>query len=235
MLSATPAESAAVNTAMVPTPKIENDFYDWHARHEEKVTLARRRNHDMVFIGDSITHLFEGDPNLPGRGEDIWRKYYGDRALNLGFGWDRTQNVLWRLEHGEMAGQTPRLIVLLIGTNNLSATANARANTPPEIAQAISLIVDQLKELSPASRILMLGLLPRGAVQDQFRLEITQVNSLVKSAVSKQKRTDFLDFGSAFLASDGTIPVSLMEDGVHPTTAGYRLWADAIAPFVPEV
>ena len=83
------------NTAIVPTPKIENDFYDWYVRHESKCNAARANNHELLFIGDSITHLFEGHPNVPDKGEEVWRKFYGRRSvLNLGFGWDRTPNAL---------------------------------------------------------------------------------------------------------------------------------------------
>jgi len=114
-------EEAHGNSATIATPVLEHDFYDWHERHRAKCLECERNNHDLVFIGDSITHLFEGDPAVPGRGERVWARYYGQRrALNLGFGWDRTQNVLWRLAHGEFAGQRPRLVVILIGTNNLT-------------------------------------------------------------------------------------------------------------------
>jgi hypothetical protein len=97
----TQAPSAPVqrtgNTAAIPVQKLEEDFYDWYVRHSAKCREAACANHDLVFIGDSITHLFEGDPNVPNRGERVWEAHYGNRnALNLGFGWDRTQNVLWR-------------------------------------------------------------------------------------------------------------------------------------------
>ncbi len=223
---------AAANSALQPVPKLEADFYDWYARHESKVRAARRRCHELVFIGDSITHLFEGDPNVPGRGETVWQECYGERALNLGFGWDRTQNVLWRLDHGEFAGQQPRWTVLLIGTNNLTGTANARTNTPDEIAAGVGAVIARLRAEWTSGRILLLGLLPRSAPADPLRAAVGEVNRRLQALAPTWPGVEFLDFSARFLATDGTIPPELMADGVHPTTAGYRLWAKAIAPVI---
>jgi lysophospholipase L1-like esterase len=224
-----------VNTAIVPVPKLEPDFYDWHARHNAKCREAAAGSHDLVFIGDSITHLFEGDPNVPGRGERVWREYYGTRnALNLGFGWDRTQNVLWRLDHGQFQGQTPRLVVLLIGTNNLTGTANAPSNTPAEICEGIRTVCEGLLSASPASRVLLMGVLPRGAADDPLRARIRELNVAVRQYAESCPSARFLDIGDRFLSAGGTIPPDLMNDAVHPTEAGYRIWAQAIEPLVLE-
>ena len=226
-------ETSDNNTAVVPAPKLEEDFYDWYARHEAKVRAAASGNHDLVFIGDSITHLFEGDPNVPGRGERVWAEYYGSRrTLNLGFGWDRTQNVLWRLDHGEFAGQTPQLVVLLIGTNNLTGTGNAPTNTPAEIAAGIRAIGARVLAASPHSRILLMGVFPRSTAADPLRRRIREINVLAKAWARDQPAVDCLDIGGRFLAADGSIPSTLLTDGVHPSEAGYRLWAEAIEPIV---
>ena len=84
------------------------------------------------------------------------------QTLNLGFGWDRTQNVLWRLAHGEFEGLHPKTVVINIGTNNLTGTANARANTPAEVVQGILAIHEQVRAQSPQSRIIVMGVFPRG-------------------------------------------------------------------------
>jgi lysophospholipase L1-like esterase len=227
----------AETSAITPASKLENDFYDWHKRHDTKVRQAASGSHDLAFIGDSITHLFEGDANLPGRGENVWAQYYASRrALNLGFGWDRTQNVLWRIDHGELAGQKPRLAVLLIGTNNLTGTNNAPTNTPSQIAAGIAAIHARIAALAPRSRLLLLGLLPRGTPDDPIRQRIIETNALLAD-YADAKRGDavtFLDLGSRFLDADGRIPKTLMDDGVHPTQAGYQIWAEAIEPRVVE-
>ena len=221
------------NTAVIPKPKLEGDFYDWYVRHNSKCRLAAAGNHDLVFIGDSITHLFEGDPNIPGRGECVWQEYYGNRrALNLGFGWDRTQNVLWRLAHGEFAGQTPHLVVLLIGTNNLTGTSNARTNSPTEIVAGIQAVCGQLLAMSPKSRILLMGIFPRGATDNPLRDSVREINSLLKHDAERHPSIRFLDIGDRFLSVDGTIAVEIMSDGVHLTEKGYRIWAEAIEPVV---
>ena len=230
--SANPGPGAG-NTATIPVQKLEQDFYDWHARHQDKCREAANGNHDLVFIGDSITHLFAGDPNIPGRGECIWQEYYGKRnAMNLGFGWDRTQNVLWRLAHGEFAGQKPRLVVILIGTNNLTGTANAPTNTPAEIVEGIQAVCRLVAGASGESRILLMGIFPRGAANDPLRARVREANALLQERAGGWHGVEFLDIGSRFLSADGSIPADIMNDGVHPTEKGYRIWAEAIEPVV---
>lgn len=230
-------DATADCSAVIPVPKLENDFYDWWARHDAKRREAAAGPHDLVFIGDSITHLFEGDPGgQMKRGERVWEDFYaGRRALNLGFGWDRTQNVLWRLAHGEFTGQTPKLVVLLIGTNNLTGTPNAPVNTPSEIAKGILAVCDELLVLSPASHILVMGILPRGAsATDPFRPAIRELNALLEEATASRDQILFADIGQRFLEDDGTLPGALMNDGTHPTEDGYRIWAEAIEPIISD-
>ena len=223
----------AHHAALVPVPKLEKDFYDWHARHAAKCREAAAGPHDLVFIGDSITHLFEGDPNVPGRGEAVWKEYYGTRrALNLGFGWDRTQNVLWRLDHGEFAGQQPRLVVILIGTNNLTGTDNAPTSSPAEIVDGIHAVCRRVTDASPASRILLMGLLPRSPADDPLRAGVRAVNTLLRAGTGGWPGVRFEDIGDRFLAPDGSIAPGLMCDTVHPAEKGYRVWAEAIEPIV---
>ena len=118
-----PAEAfdqAATNNAIVPVTWLERDSYNWDERHAQVLELQKTLDPEVVLIGDSITHFWAG-PSLSSQqnGPKTWADTFGGhRVLNMGFGWDRTQNVLWRLAHGEFAGQTPRLVVLLIGTLN---------------------------------------------------------------------------------------------------------------------
>lgn len=220
-----------VNTALIPVPRLEMDSYDWYKRHDEELALQKTLDPQVVLIGDSITHFWAGEPKAARvSGPKAWETAFGGmRVLNMGFGWDRTQNVLWRLREGEFEGLHPKTVVLNIGTNNLTGTANARANTPEEIVEGILAIRDEVRKRSPESRIIVMGIFPRGyALHNDFRAPILRINELLKKALAGQPNTTFLDIGAQFLAPDGTLPVSMMDDGTHPTEAGYAVWAKAL-------
>ncbi len=229
--------TAMVNSALVPVPKLEEDSYDWYARHEAILRIGRRVNPEIVLIGDSITHFWSGEPkDYPSaRGPLAWERAFGQfRTLNLGFGWDRVQNVLWRLDHGEFDGLHPRLVILNIGTNNLTGTANARENTPVEIVEGIGEIVRRLRTFVPNVRIIQMGVFPRGqSPTDDFRPKIAEINRLL-SLTTAQRRVEFLDIGSRMLQPDGSISPEIMDDFTHPTEKGYQIWANAIAPWLTK-
>lgn len=221
------------NTAIVPVPKLENDFYDWYARHAEKCQLAASGQYDLVFVGDSITHLFEGDPHWPSAGLPVWQRCYGQRrALNLGFGWDRTQNVLWRLEQGELAGQTPRVLVLNIGTNNLTGTPNARENSVEEIAEGVRAIHAWVHRQAPACTIVQMAVFPRGRLDESFRPRIARLNQFLQALAAENPPARFLDIGPRFLDPQGDLRLDLLPDRCHPNTAGYEIWAAALEPLL---
>ena len=227
------AQSPA-NTALVPVPKLENDSYDWYARHAEVLKIKDQIAPEIVMIGDSITHFWAGPPESKiQNGPQAWKQLFGQRrVLNLGFGWDRTQNVLWRLEHGEFDGLRPRWVVINIGTNNFSTTSHAKANTPAEVAEAIRAICVRIRAKSPDTRIIVMGVLPRGAKpNDHYRLKIAELNKLLPE-VAKLPGVSFLDIGAQFLRPDGELPRSLMRDSCHPTEAGYAIWAAALKPLL---
>ena len=140
----------SLNTAIVPEPRDTN----WVARHEGFVQQARHDQIDLLFIGDSITDCWRWQ--APRYGINIWNKYYAPlHAADFGISGDRTQHVLWRIDHGELDGLHPKVIVLLIGTNN------SRDNSPEQIAEAIKVILDRIQEKCPGSKILLLGVFPR--------------------------------------------------------------------------
>ena len=208
------------------------DFYDWYERHQDVLTAKAHLDPEIVLIGDSITHMWGGTPNSQQHvnGPLTWEQTFGaTQALNLGFGWDRTQNVLWRLSHGEFEGLHPKTVVLNIGTNNLTGTANARANTPAEVVQGILAIHEQVRTQSPQSRIIVMGVFPRGFVpHTPLRAAIAEVNRLLAPALAAKDNTTFLDIGVQFLEADETLPKALMNDGTHPSEEGYKIWAKAL-------
>jgi lysophospholipase L1-like esterase len=221
------------NSATRPAPNRERDFYDRRARHAEVVELGRSSDVDLVFIGDSITHLFGGEP-ASGRAvaPDVWARHYGERrALNLGFGWDRTQNVLWRLANGELDHIRPRAAVVLIGTNNLVGSHSARRNTPDEIVEGVLAVCEEIRNRVPGCRVLVMGLLPRAP--KRFIDPIRTTNRMLAEACRLQD-IHFMDLWTSFADPDGLPRSHLMADTTHPNREGYRVWAEAIEPLIAE-
>ncbi len=220
-----------INTAVIPASRLELDLYDWYARHHAVLDLQKHIQPQVVMIGDSITHFWSGPPEAPVQnGPAAWEHVFkGMSVLNLGFGWDRTQNVLWRLRQGEFEGLRPRWVVLAIGTNNFSGTEHARASTPAEIVEGISAICDEVHQRSPETHIILMAIFPRGAkATDPMRPQIEQTNQLLAKRFAQNSAITYLDIGKKFLAPDGSIPPALMPDATHPSDAGYQIWADAL-------
>jgi len=224
-------KSTAFNTAIVPYPKIDPDNYDWYKRHAAVLAIKDTIHPQIVLIGDSITHRWGGLPHdLPSAGPKAWNAAFaGVSVLNLGFGYDHTQTVLWRLDHGEFAGLTPKWVVINIGTNNIIPSQHARANTPPEIAAAVMAICARVHALSPQSHLILMGLFPRGEKPgDPRRASVKAVNALLAADVTGHPEITYLDIGAGFLQPDGTLPHAMMWDGTHPTDLGYGVWAKAL-------
>jgi lysophospholipase L1-like esterase len=220
--------SKTANTAIIPVPRLEMDSYDWYQRHRDVLAAQKQSEPHVVLIGDSITHFWDDLPAASG--PHAWERAFGGLSvLNLGFGWDRTQNVLWRLSHGEFEGLHPTTVVINIGTNNLTGTENARTNTPDEIVQGILAIHKKIRVTSPASHIIVMGIFPRGSdPASPVRAAIIAVNRLLSEALANEPNTTFLDIGDRFLAPDGTLLPNMMSDGTHPTEEGYAIWAQAL-------
>ena len=207
------------NTAIIPVPRPQEGPKKRFEELNQRVKAAAG-NVDLVFLGDSITQGWEGN------GKNVWKKYYGERkALNLGIGGDRTQHVLWRLENGNFDGLKPKVVVVMIGTNN----SNRDDHPPGEILEGVLAIVRRLQELSPDTKVLVLGIFPRGQNFNDQRGKILQVNQAL-AKLEDGKRVFYLDFGSRLIESDGSISKAVMPDYLHLSEAGYRIWADAIEP-----
>jgi len=226
----------AINTALIPVSRLEPDLYDWYARHNAELSLQqsylqKNAQPDVVMIGDSITHFWYGQPAATVQnGPSAWQSVFGGMSvINLGFGWDRTQNVLWRLRQGEFRGLHPRWVVLAIGTNNLTGTIHARASTPEEIVAAIAAICDEVHQRSPQSHIILMAIFPRGASpHDPLRAPIARTNALLAQRFGNNPEVTYLDIGKQFLSPDGSLSPEIMPDGTHPSDRGYQFWADAL-------
>ncbi len=199
--------------------------YDWAKRFAAARALVRDQKPELVFLGDSITHAFGGLPSdWAARGGETWQKFYARRnAVNLGCGWERTENVLWRLDHGVLDGAAPKVVVLMIGTNNLDV------NTPDEVALGVEAIIARLNARVPRTKILLLAIFPRGQKPDARRAKLAEVNARLAKLGGRNNVT-WLDIGAKFLNADGTISSSVMNDYLHPTAKGYAIWAEAMEP-----
>ena len=220
-----------INTAVIPQPRLEQDMYDWYARHHAELELRKKLKPRVVLLGDSITHFWDGPPiSSEVNGPTAWQQVFGNMpVLNLGFGWDRTQNVLWRLRQGEFENLQPEWVILMIGTNNLTGTSQARANTPEEIVDGAYAIYHEIRQRSPDSHIIVMAILPRGKKPtDPLRKPIQETNRLLAQRFAGTPGVTYLDIGASFLAPDGSLPPALMPDGTHPSDAGYLIWADAL-------
>lgn len=228
--------NVTINTAVVPVPKLEEDCYDWWARHEQVLREKDGIDPEVVLIGDSITHFWGGDPRTEGihGAKEAWRSVFAPyRVLNLGFGWDRTQNVLWRLDHGEMDGIDPKAVVILIGTNNTSETENARANDPDEIAEGLRAICDRVHARVPNAAIILMAVLPREEKPEHPRRAwIAEINARY-AEFAKERNYAFVDIGPRLLEEDGTLSRQIAHDFCHLTERGYQHWADALRALLP--
>ena len=218
--------------SVTPAPLQESWALDWWMpRHDAKLAEIARRQAggeptDLVFIGDSITHHWEQE-HLP-----LWNQMWGRyHALNLGYGGDRTENLLWRVQHGELDNINPKLIVMMIGTNNYGLRSDAPASTYAGIVRDIAAI----RRHQPRAKLLLLAIFPRGATPaDPARRANDAVNAMLPK-LADGKQVFFLDINRAFLAADGTLPVATFPDLLHPNADGYRLWQRAIQPEIDRL
>ncbi|MBV8380385.1 MAG: 1,4-beta-D-glucan glucohydrolase [Paucibacter sp.] len=213
--------------SVTPSPLIQVWSLEWWMpRHEEKLAEIRRRQaaHEptnLVFIGDSITHNWEKD------GAKVWERWYAPQhALDLGFGGYKTENVLWRLQHGEVDGIAPKVAVLMIGTNN----TGDRQEDPRTTAAGVRRLLDELRARLPGTRILLLAVFPRSERSDDVLRRLNnEVNGLI-SGFADGRNIVFLNINEHFTGAGGSLSREVMPDLLHPNEHGYELWADAMAP-----
>ncbi len=170
-------------------------------------------------IGDSITQGWGGE------GQRVWEIYYGHRrALNLGFNGDRTEQVLWRLQHEEIDGIMPKVAVVMIGTNN----SGMRKDPPEQTAAGVQAILAVLRARLSEMKILLLGIFPRGAeATDSVRRVNDTINDRLRQLADSQ-HVFYLDLGYLFLDPEGRLRLDLMPDLLHPNERGYQVWAEGM-------
>jgi beta-glucosidase len=206
---------------------------DWaDAYHTGMLAREKKPDLQLVFLGDSITMMWRSQSGFEG-GTRVWEKYYAPlHAGNFGISGDRTEHLLWRLtEGGDLDGLNPKVLVLLIGINNLLQ----KQNTPPDVAAGIKTIVDYLKVKLPHTRILLLGLFPLWEKPDHpHRQWVKDVNVLIQP-LSDRQRVWYLDLGDKFVEPDGTITREKLRDLLHLSEKGYWIWAEAMEPYLVDL
>jgi len=231
------AQSAAPAKAPKPdaSAAIEKKDADGRFRKMHDSFLARGKEGPIgvLFIGDSITAGWTKAPH-------VWERYFGKfQPANFGIGGDQTQHVIWRIENGELNSIQPKVVVLMLGTNNTGT------HTADEIAAADQKIVGMIRAKLPEAKVIVLAIFPRGprknaqgvitdevAADAKKRQEIIAAANVQLAKLDDGKKVRFLDINSVFLGQDGKIPFSIMPDQLHPNAAGYQLWAEAIQPML---
>jgi lysophospholipase L1-like esterase len=213
-----------------PAPRTDANSIVAHAQLLEK---AERGRIDIYFLGDSIVRRW-GALDYPQLLENWKQNFYGWNAANFGWGGDGTQHILWRLEHGELDGVDPKVIVLLAGTNNVGAHARDEA-TIAEIARGIQAIVDVCQKKARNATIVVTAVFPRN---DSMAVmpTIDRLNEKI-AALADGRRVRYLNINSRLADANGVLVNGVMNarDKLHPTLKGYQIWADALKPILREL
>lgn len=209
------------NTAIMPVPRTGP------STNRQSLVLQRAKeapgDYDIEFIGDSITQGWEG------AGKNVYQEFYGHRkVINFGVGGDRTQHVLWRFEQGQLDGIKAKVAEVMIGTNN------SNDNSEAEILAGVEAIVQQIRTRQPETKILLLGIFPRGKTFSAQRGKLLEVNQAL-ARLDDGSHIFYQDIGSLFIENDGSIAKSIMPDALHPNEAGYRIWANATEPKLKQL
>ena len=198
----------------------------WIPRHAQKLAeiaalRAANLQPDVVFIGDSITHNWETD------GQGVWQATYAKyHALDLGFGGDHTENVLWRLQHGELDGIHPKVVVMMIGTNN----TGDRMEDPVTTAAGVHRLLDEVRARQPGAKILLLAVFPRDEKPESPLRRLNDRLNTMLPGVADGRHIFFLNIDAALMNADGTLSRDVMPDLLHPDDKGYAIWAAQMAP-----
>jgi lysophospholipase L1-like esterase len=214
----TPPKKRTAEDALTPTVK------DPH-RHKQFLSRTKQGPVGLLFLGDSITDFW------PHGGKESWQKFAKYDPADFGISADRTEHVLWRLANGELDGIHPRVVVLMIGTNNIGHFAEEQ---PEWAAAGVKKIVETVHEKLPESRVLLLSVFPRDRKESASRKKVEAINAII-AKLDDGKKTRYLDVTAKFLDAQGEIPKDIMPDGLHPNAKGYDLWYEAMRPLLEEM
>lgn len=202
------------STSRPVTQRREPDVYEWRHRHHSILAANKENPPRSVILGNSITHFWGGETHGPQpRGIDSWARVMEANGFrNMGYGWDKIENVLWRVYHGELDGFQAENVVVMIGTNNISF------NTEKEIADGIRFLLAAIHKKQPQARIKAVGLLPRRGQEPL----IQSINKQIQ-LIAQQEGYEYMNPGTRLLQANGQINESLFSDGLHPNEKGYSI------------
>lgn len=196
----------------------------WKLFHEADLKRAKAGPIDLLFFGDSITECWDS------RGSAVWKKQFASlNGANFGVGGDTTQNLLWRItKGGAMQGLSPKVVVLMIGTNNIGL----HRDKPQDVARGVRANIEAIHAISPGSRIILHPIFPRGAnPDDSMRKDVVSTNRLLEPFGALEYVT-WVPVWDVFLDRKGNLPKAIMPDYLHPTEKGYQIWAKEIKPTI---
>ena len=202
--------------------------------HEQLVEKARRGGIDIYFEGNSIARRW-GATDYPEFLANWKQNFFGWNAANFGWGADLVQNILWRLQNGELDNVQPKVIVLLAGTNNIG-NANPPADDSArieEVARGIKAVLDEMRARAPRATIILTAIFPRNDNMAVVPI-INRINARM-ATFADGKQIRFLNINDKLADVEGRLFDGMMRDKLHPSVSGYQIWADALKPLFTEL
>lgn len=228
LLGRSAARTQEPEAADRPAPRTDANS---KAAHAELLQKAKQGRIDVYFVGDSIVRRW-GALDYPELLANWKKNFFGWNAANFGWGADKTQHILWRLENGELDGVKPKVIVVLAGTNNVGSTPGGDAKIA-DVTRGVTAIVDTCRRKAPQATIVLTGILPRNDTMSVIP-EIRRINENL-ARIADGRTVRFLDLARGLADENGRLLDGMMGDGLHPTVRGYQVWADALKPLLTEL
>lgn len=227
---AAPVFAQAPHGADQPSPRTDANS---RLAHGQLVEKAKKGGIDVYFVGDSITRRWgASDPQYADRLANWKANFFGWNAADFGWGADRIENILWRLENGELDGVHPKVIVVLAGTNNVGTVPGGDAQVA-DITRGLRAIRDVCRARAPGATIILTAIFPRNdsvAVMPIIRAVNRNIAGLCDG-----KTVRYLDVNDRLADRDGKLFPGMTVDQLHPTVQGYQVWADGLKPIFTEL
>lgn len=219
-------EKGTISTTIPIRQRRDFAIYDFMQRHNAILKTVKEVQPNVVLIGNSITHFWGGLPESGiNRGKHSWEKYLQPlNTVNLGFGWDRIENVLWRVHHGELDGYKAKEIIINIGTNNLST-----GESDENIIEGLKHLIKAIAERQPQSSIFLSGIYPRKNMEERIAILNKKIKLLAKSI-----NHSFINPGVELLKANGKIDEQLLSDGLHPNEKGYEKLGISLSSYLKK-